>query len=459
MKLRGVTRTELHQLRDTAALLAATQVRQTLATTVRHARGRAVSLDDLARIRGEWANRIDAKLRPHLWATYWRGVDTIREQLAPRIAVTAAPPRDPDPIGAQIARVSDPVAQAWMANAANRLVAVGDEIWEHARAELVTGMAAGEGITALADRVATASALLAVPRAEVIARTEVNSAANAGATTQLRTLDVPATKTWLATTDPRTREAHLDADGQQVGINDSFTVDGESLDFPGDPSGSPGNVINCRCTCTYDIPDDDVDALAQAGEEHAAGEEAVTAAAADEEHTGAMIALVPAPSDLDRLALTAAAWPDPEPREELHLTLFYLGDAVDWKAGARSEIIDRAGKLFAGFGTVTANAFGVNYWNPNSDQPAWVLAVGDGEETGLLHDVRETAEQVLTVRELPIPELPAQHTPWVPHICLAYDAADVQDSTRLNEMIPKLGPITFDRVRVAFGPDVHDVTL
>jgi hypothetical protein len=31
-----------------------------------------------------------------------------------------------------------------------------------------------------------------------------------------------------------------------------FEVDGESLDRPGDPSGSAGNIINCRCGIIYE---------------------------------------------------------------------------------------------------------------------------------------------------------------------------------------------------------------
>jgi len=55
-------------------------------------------------------------------------------------------------------------------------------------------------------------------------------------------------KIWLATADLRTREAHRLADGQRRAPNMPFDVGGEALMFPGDPSGSAGNVISCRCT-------------------------------------------------------------------------------------------------------------------------------------------------------------------------------------------------------------------
>jgi len=36
-------------------------------------------------------------------------------------------------------------------------------------------------------------------------------------------------------------------DGVRVPLNENFNVDGEMLEYPGDPSGSAGNIINCRC--------------------------------------------------------------------------------------------------------------------------------------------------------------------------------------------------------------------
>ena len=55
-------------------------------------------------------------------------------------------------------------------------------------------------------------------------------------------------KEWFAAMDERTRAAHAAADGQIVDANRPFIVGGEELMMPGDVSGSPGNVINCRCS-------------------------------------------------------------------------------------------------------------------------------------------------------------------------------------------------------------------
>jgi len=90
-------------------------------------------------------------------------------------------------------------------------------------------------------------------RAEAIARTETMRAENFGNEELMRDWGVEQ-KEWLATPDERVREAHWDANGQVVGIDEPFIVDDEELDYPGDPAGSPGNTINCRCTILPVLP-------------------------------------------------------------------------------------------------------------------------------------------------------------------------------------------------------------
>jgi len=84
-------------------------------------------------------------------------------------------------------------------------------------------------------------------RAERVARTEVIGTNNFATIEEYRENGGEA-KEWLATQDMATRDAHMEADGQQVPIDEPFTVDGEQLDYPGDAAGSPGNIVNCRCT-------------------------------------------------------------------------------------------------------------------------------------------------------------------------------------------------------------------
>ena len=52
-------------------------------------------------------------------------------------------------------------------------------------------------------------------------------------------------KVWIATPDDRTRESHLELDGEEVDTDDKFS---NGLMYPGDPSGEPEEVYNCRCS-------------------------------------------------------------------------------------------------------------------------------------------------------------------------------------------------------------------
>jgi len=87
------------------------------------------------------------------------------------------------------------------------------------------------------------------------ARTSMTAAQNAGrqaaAEEAAKKYGLEIQKTWLATHDNRTRHEHAAADGQTVKMGEAFTVGGEPMMYPGDPSASPYLVYNCRCTCKY----------------------------------------------------------------------------------------------------------------------------------------------------------------------------------------------------------------
>ena len=89
----------------------------------------------------------------------------------------------------------------------------------------------------------------------MIARTETIRASNAGSTQVYKDWGVQKHE-WLSTMDDRTRDDHAEANGLVVEIGKPFMVGGEELEFPGDPNGSPGNVINCRCTTIPVIEDE-----------------------------------------------------------------------------------------------------------------------------------------------------------------------------------------------------------
>jgi hypothetical protein len=88
-------------------------------------------------------------------------------------------------------------------------------------------------------------------RSRTVAVTEVHRAWNFGAlAASMRAqmqLQEQLNKRWNARDDSATRPGHAFADGQTVPVNQPFIVNMEPLMAPGDPSGSPSNVINCRC--------------------------------------------------------------------------------------------------------------------------------------------------------------------------------------------------------------------
>lgn len=95
-------------------------------------------------------------------------------------------------------------------------------------------------------------------RAKRIARTEMQIAqGRAGHESALQAEEeygFKMEKEWLATRDDRTRDIHLDMDGENQNLRDSYS---NGLMHPGDPSGPPGDVINCRCVDVHEVVDNE----------------------------------------------------------------------------------------------------------------------------------------------------------------------------------------------------------
>lgn len=53
---------------------------------------------------------------------------------------------------------------------------------------------------------------------------------------------------WLATLDGRTRHQHRILDGQRVPVGTPFKVEGDEIEYPGDPAAKGYLIYNCRCT-------------------------------------------------------------------------------------------------------------------------------------------------------------------------------------------------------------------
>lgn len=87
-------------------------------------------------------------------------------------------------------------------------------------------------------------------RAVLIAQNEANTVMN-GADFFNAKKSGKTHKQWIAQIDETTRGWHLEADGTFIPIDEKFKVGGEEMRFPHDPTASPENLVNCRCTCIY----------------------------------------------------------------------------------------------------------------------------------------------------------------------------------------------------------------
>lgn len=176
----------------------------------------------------------------------------------------------------------------------------------------------------------------------------------------------------------------------------------------------------------------------------------LVASAEEAKRTGGMIALVPSDDDIERLTVDGG-----EPAEDLHLTLVSLGDDVTTLDDEARDKITSIAQRYVN-GVIDADAFAVNIFNPHkidSDgSPGGCVVVGVGRGDGL---VELRSNIVSALGGLSGFELPEQHEPWVPHITLKYTS----DFSDVGGLTDRVGPVTFDRLRVALGPDVTDIPL
>lgn len=132
-----------------------------------------------------------------------------------------------------------------------------DFIRSQLETQLLQGIMQGDSIPNIARRI-KAVTQRNLKDAIRIARTEttrVEASARSSVGDKGKKLGFEMLKQWVATSDERTRDAHVEADGQIVAQDDYFIVGGEKLKYPGDVAGSPENVINCRCTIINIIND------------------------------------------------------------------------------------------------------------------------------------------------------------------------------------------------------------
>jgi uncharacterized protein with gpF-like domain len=132
---------------------------------------------------------------------------------------------------------------------------------------ILAGTKEGLGVAEIAKTIREKIPQIAALRANVIARTETHTSSIYGGLQAAKESRVPLKKEWISAEDHRTRDfgsgdgvvdefSHRAMDGVRVEMDDLFMVpkkDGtkEPMSYPGDPAGSAGNVINCRCALRY----------------------------------------------------------------------------------------------------------------------------------------------------------------------------------------------------------------
>lgn len=111
----------------------------------------------------------------------------------------------------------------------------------------------GESIPNIAMRLAQETGETDLNVAVRNARTMTTSAENAGRNDSYKRaqdMGIKMRRIWLATLDSRTRDSHREVDGEAREIGDTFS---NGLEYPGDMSGDPAEVYNCRCTLIADV--------------------------------------------------------------------------------------------------------------------------------------------------------------------------------------------------------------
>jgi hypothetical protein len=160
----------------------------------------------------------------------------------------------------------------------------------------------------------------------------------------------------------------------------------------------------------------------------------------DQQHTGGMIALIPRADQAEAMAVRGGDAPG-----ELHLTLCYLGDDV---TGWTSEMQNRVASLVADVAArcstpVAARTMATATFNPDGHDghdPCAVFLVGDSRDIG---EMRSAV--IACSGDQP------QHEPFIPHITIGYGLK--------ADKLGDVGPVTFDRIRLALGDKVYDFPL
>ena len=128
-----------------------------------------------------------------------------------------------------------------------------DAAWngKQVNAQILQGILQGESIPKIAERMADICESNHVAMVRT-ARTLVTAAENSGRQAGMNKAEEGGMifeKIWMAATDARTRDSHLDLNGKKVKNGEKFkSITGAELEFPGDWRAPGYEVYNCRCS-------------------------------------------------------------------------------------------------------------------------------------------------------------------------------------------------------------------
>jgi SPP1 gp7 family putative phage head morphogenesis protein len=196
---------------------------------------RALSMNE-----AEWAKAMAAEVMPKIEATLMAAAKELHVAVSGEGAVLA---------------VTDPAIVSFMA-AKEVTLAEGSmtTLAKDVQKRIVSVLAGATDATSMADAIREVLEKLEKDmkimvdqmgaRAEMIARTEVNSATSFARTEQMAE-DGIEKHTWISSRDGAVRPSHSQLDQTTRTVGKEF---GYGLKFPGDGNAAAGEIINCRCT-------------------------------------------------------------------------------------------------------------------------------------------------------------------------------------------------------------------
>lgn len=125
---------------------------------------------------------------------------------------------------------------------------INNTIRKQVKGRLIEGLEENKTINELQDDVREVYNFTSA-RALTIARTETGIALNGGRFIEMRDEGVEK-QTWITAGDEHVRDSHAAQNGITVNVGERFP---NGLLFPNDPSGTPEEIINCRCTTISEV--------------------------------------------------------------------------------------------------------------------------------------------------------------------------------------------------------------